>query len=90
MAVSMTPKPGITIGQFRVVKRTKELIEGYPYYVAVDLPGKSHAWYLHADGSIQHEAMKAKKSPSDGWFASMDAVMAAIALYEGTTTCATA
>lgn len=78
------PKPGTTVGKFRIVKRTKELFKGFPYYVAVDLPGKPDAWYLLEDGTIDHECNHdtMKRSANSGWFATLDDVNKAIARHE--------
>lgn len=77
-------KPGTIVGEFRVVKRIKELFKGYPFYVAIDLPRHEHAWYLLADGTISHECNShtMKRSKNSGWFATMEDVEAAIKLYE--------
>ena len=72
------------VGRIRVCKRNKELFKGFPYYVAVDLPKKGCAWYLRADGTLSPDCCDDtdKQGPNSGWFADMEAVDAAIRLYE--------
>ena len=79
----MSNKVGTQIGEFRVVKRNKELFKGYPYYVAIDLDHHPEAWYLRADGTLSVDCCDdAKKVGSNsGWFSTMDEVMAAIGNY---------
>lgn len=80
----MSSKPGTAVGAFRVVKRTKELFKGFPFYAAIDLPNKADAWYLRADGTISHECNDhgEKRDTNSGWFATFEDAEAAIKLYE--------